>query len=198
MKKLIPLFVLALLVLTNCGRKKHTAKKENEERIEIVPFYRNSVMTQDLHQIDTNQFLVEPEEFLSKQQYEIYKNAVWSMIRDPKSKVYDSADELSDAKDLKDRFAYCDSVVESGFDAQGNEIITRGFRCDSTSVMNNLSRIEFYESWYLNTKTNLIEKETLGFAVWQYVKDKEAFRELFLVFRDEKAKEKCKKYYLSN
>ena len=63
--------------------------------------------------------------------------------------------------------------------------------------MNEISRIIFFESWYLNTKTNLIEKETLGYSVWQYVKDKEAYRELFVVFRDEKAIKKAKKYYFN-
>ncbi|MBK7669585.1 MAG: hypothetical protein IPJ32_20960 [Sphingobacteriaceae bacterium] len=195
MKKLIILSLLALLVFTNCGRKKHTAKKAKEERIEIVPFYRNSVDVQDLHRIDTNMYLVEPEEFLNKQQYENFKNAMWQIIRNPKSKVFNGSDQLCTADVLRDRVVYCDSVVN--VDSLDNRIGAPYWLCDSTSVMDNLSRVEFYESWYLNTKTNLIEKETLGYAVWQYVKDKEAFREIFVVFRDDEAREKCKKYYFS-
>lgn len=198
MKKLIIFSVLALLVFTNCGRKKHSAKKAKEERIEIVPFYRNSVDVQDLHRLDTNLYLVEPEEFLNKQQYENFKNAMWQIIRNPKSKAYNWIDQLATADVLHDRVAYCDSIKVSSVDAEGNETIRSGFLCDSTSVMDNLSRVEFYESWYLNTKTNLIEKETLGYAVWNYVKEKEAFREIFLVFRDEEARQKCKRYYFSD
>lgn len=196
MKKLVILSVLALLVFTDCGRKKHSAKAK-EERIEIVPFYRERVMVQDLHDIDTNLFLVEPEEFLNKEQYENYKSAIWTIIRNPKSKVYDWVEQISKPEELKNRVSFCDSIKESTFDAQGNETTTSRFLCDSASVMDNLSRIEFYESWYLNTKTNLIEKETLGYSIWQYVKSKEAFREIFLVFRDDAAREKCKKYYFS-
>lgn len=195
MKKLITLSLLALLVFTNCGRKKHKAKSTKEERIEIVPFYRNTVDVQDLHRLDTNLYLVEPEEFLNKQQYENFKNAIWAIIRSPKSKVFDGSDQLSTADVLRDRVVYCDSVVN--VDSLDNRIGAPYWLCDSTSVMDNLSRVEFYESWYLNTKTNLIEKETLGYAVWQYVKDKEAFREIFVVFRDDEAREKCKKYYFS-
>lgn len=195
MKKLITLSLLALLVFTNCGRKKHKAKSTKEERIEIVPFYRNTVDVQDLHRLDTNLYLVEPEEFLNKQQYENFKNAIWAIIRSPKSKVFDGSDQLSTADVLRDRVVYCDSVVN--VDSLDNRIGDPYWLCDSTSVMDNLSRVEFYESWYLNTKTNLIEKETLGYAVWQYVKDKEAFREIFVVFRDDEAREKCKKYYFS-
>lgn len=195
MKKLILLSVLASLVLTNCGRKKHSSKKNKEERIEIVPFYRNLVSIQDLHELDTNMYLVEPEEFLSKQDYENFKNAMWSIIRQPKAKVYNGADQLSTAQELRDRVVYCDSVIN--VDSLDNRIGAPYWACDSTSVMDNLSRVEFYESWFLNTKTNLIEKETLGYAVWQYVKEKEAFREIFIVFKDDEAREKCKKYYFS-
>jgi hypothetical protein len=185
MKKLVMLSVLAALCFTNCGRKKHSSKNVKEERTEIVPFYRNLVAIQDMHEIDTNQYLVEPEEFLDKNQYEIFKRSIWSIIRDPKSKVYNWVDQPATAQELKDRVAYCDSIKESSFDANGNETITSSFRCDSVTIMNSLSKIEFYESWYLNTKTNLIEKETLGFSLWQYVKEKEAFREILLVFKDE-------------
>ena len=196
MKKLIILSVLASLVFTDCGRKKHNAK---EERVEIVPFYRNRVDIQDLHLIDTNQFLVEPEEFLNKSQYETFKNSIWKIIKDPKGKAYSDADHVFAVDALHDKVSFCDSVKESSFDADGNETVTsRNFRCDSITIMDNLSVVYFYESWYLNTKTNLIEKETLGFAILQYVKDKEAFREIFMVFRDEEAKQKCKKYYFAD
>lgn len=198
MKKFVILSVLAALCFTNCGRKKHSAKNVKEERTEIVPFYRNLVSIQDMHEIDTNLYLVEPEEFLDKNQYETFKQAIWRVIRDPKSKVYNWVDQIATAQELKDRVAYCDSIKESGFDANGNETITSSFRCDSVSIMNSLSKIEFYESWYLNSKTNLIEKETLGFSLWQYVKEKEAFREILLVFKDEEARAKCKKYYFAD
>jgi hypothetical protein len=195
MKKIIILSVLALLVFTDCGRKKHSSKRTKGERIEIVPFYRELSMVQDLHEIDTNLYLVEPEEFLNKSQYENFKNAIWSIIRHPDSKVYNGADQISTAEELRNRVVYCDSVVN--VDSLDNRIGVPYWACDSVSIMNNLSRVEFYESWYLNTKTNLIEKETLGFTIWQYVKEKEAFREILLVFKNEETREKCKKYYFS-
>lgn len=198
MKKLILLSVLAALCFTNCGRKKHSGKKAKEGRVEIVPFYVNRVTIQDLHEIDTNEYFIEPQEFLDKQQYEKFKSAIWSLIREPKSKVYNWVEQQATAKELHDRVAYCDSITESYFDAQGNEVVKASFRCDSTTIMNNLSVVNFYETWYINSKTHLIEKETLGFSVWNYVKEKEAFREIFLVFKDEEARQKCKRYYLSD
>lgn len=197
MKKIIILSILASLVFSDCGRKKHNTKKGKEERIEIVPFFRERVMVQDLRQIDTNLYYVEKEEFLSEKDYENFKSSMWSLIRNPKAKVYNWIDQQATVEELKDRVVFCDSVQESTFDAKGVEVITSRFMCDSVSAMNNLSMVYFYESWYLNTKTNLIEKETLGYSVYQYVKSKEAFRELFFVFKDDEAREKCKKYYFS-
>ena len=197
MKKIIAILAAAVLIFPACSRKKHTAKKGKEERIEIVPFYREKVMIQDLHKIDTNLYYVEKEEFLNEKDYENFKSTMWSLIRNPKAKVYNWVDQQATASELKDRVAFCDSVMESSFDAEGNEIVTTRFMCDSVSAMNNLSMVYFYESWYLNTKTNLIEKETLGYSVYQYVKSKEAFRELFFVFKDDEARDKCKKYYFS-
>lgn len=197
MKKIIAILTAAVLIFPACSRKKHTAKKGKEERIEIVTFFREKVMVQDLHKIDTNLYYVEKEEFLSEKDYGNFKSSMWSLIRNPNAKVYNWIDQQATAVELKDRVVFCDSVQESTFDAKGVEVITSRFMCDSVSAMNNLSMVYFYESWYLNTKTNLIEKETLGYSVYQYVKSKEAFRELFFVFRDDEAREKCKKYYFS-
>ncbi len=196
MKKLIILSLLVSLVFTDCGRKKHTAKKNKEERIEIVPFYRNRVMVKDLHELDTNMYLVEQEEFLNKQQLKVLTAAMWSVIKNPGSKVFtNDLYKPAGAAELKERFIRCDSVIP--VDSLDNPIGKAFLSCDSTTIMDGVSLIYFFESWYLNTKTNLIEKETLGYAVWSYVPFKEAFKETFIVFRDEEAREKCKKYYFS-
>lgn len=196
MKKIFYISVLILLFATACSRKKHSADKTKmEDRIEIIPFYQNQVALKDLHQIDTNLFLVEPEEFLDQEAFSKFTDAIKAMIKDPKSKIFYGGYETKPmtATNMKERFMECDSVVP--VDSLDNPIGPHMWVCDSTSRMNEISRIYFYESWYLNTKTNLIEKETLGYAVWQYVADKEAYREMFIVFRDEKSAEKAKKYY---
>ncbi|HWY10905.1 MAG TPA: hypothetical protein VN026_06260 [Bacteroidia bacterium] len=198
MKKILYISVLVFLFVSACSRKKHSEKNKTEERIEIIPFYQNQVTLKDLHQIDTNLFLVEPEEFLDKESFIRFTNAMWALVKNPNSKVfYDGYDTTKVTyKDLiEHRFMQCDSVIP--VDSLNNPVGPHLWACDSTSRMNEISRIYFYESWYLNTKTNLIEKETLGYSVWQYVKDKDAYRELFVVFCDEKAVEKAKKYYFN-
>jgi len=198
MKKTIGIALLLFVVLASCGRK-HKAKKEiKEERIEITPFYKNVAFVKDLHRIDTNIFLVEPEEFLSAEQFNTFTKSLWMLIRNPQSKVYPGASSVSKpwtAEELGERFMYCDSVVQ--VDENDQPIGKAFWACDSTTIMDNIARITFYESWYLNTRTNLIEKETLGYSAWSYVKDKEAFREMFIVFRDEEAAKKCELYEFS-
>ena len=61
----------------------------------------------------------------------------------------------------------------------------------------NIVRIDFYESWYFNSDNNMIEKETLGYSLFEYVPAKEAYRQLYFVFKDEAALEKAKKYYFA-
>jgi TPP-dependent 2-oxoacid decarboxylase len=200
MKKIIAIPFILLVLFSSCGNKKHKKHSAAKEmRIEIVPFYKNVVYIKDLHLIDTNMFLVEPEEFLSKEQFLKFTEAMWKVIRDPKSKAYGGStvyNKAYTAEQLRERFVYCDSVVQ--VDENNNEIGKAFWACDSTFLMDGVSRITFYESWYLNTKTNLIEKETLGYSVWNYVKDKEAFREMFIIFRDPEAALKCEKFEFSD
>jgi hypothetical protein len=195
MKNFLYIVVSIILLATACSRKKHD-KNKTGERIEIIPFYQNIVSLKDLHQIDTNLFLVEPEEFLDEPAFEIFKNSVLAIAKNPGSKVfYDSPRGTKPIPyaELKERFTQCDSVVQ--VDSLDNPIGKPMWYCDSITVLNSIQRIIFFESWYHNTKTNLIEKETMGYSVWQYVEDKAAYRLLFTVFRDEKSLEKAKKYY---
>ena len=181
--------------MSSCGRKKH--KATTEERIEIIPFYQTTVTIKDFHLIDTNLVLVEPEEFFNNEQAAEFNKAMWAMVKNPKSKIFTDGYSATPMtyQDLRDRLIICDSVVS--FDKDGNQDGPPVWMCDSVSKMWHVNRIRFFESWYLNTKTNLIEKETLGYALWEYVAEKEAYRELFSVFRDDKAIEKAKKYYFS-
>lgn len=199
MKKLLGVSVALLMLVSSCGNKKHKKHTgiKKEERIEIVPFYKNVAYVKDLHLIDTNQFLVEPEEFLTEAQFDVFTRSMWMLIRDPKAKVYPDFpfSKPYNREELKERFVYCDSMAQ--VDENDQQIGKAFWACDSITIMNNLARITFYESWYLNTKTNLIEKETLGYSMWSYVKEKEAFREMFVVFRDETAAKKCELYEFS-
>ena len=89
----------------------------------------------------------------------------------------------------------CDSIIESFFDAQGNEVVKKSFACDSTSIFRDICRIDFYETWYFNKETNMIEKDVIGYSVLKFVEERNAFKQLFSVLRDEQAIKKWNKYY---
>jgi hypothetical protein len=198
MKKALYL-ILVIAAFVSCGRK-HKSKPavSKQDRIEIIPFYKNVVLTQDLHLLDTNLILVEPEEFLSGEQYKKFTDALWTIINDERPGIFPGSMPNyfgKNKKERRERFVRCDSVVQ--VDENDQPIGKPFWSCDSTYWMGSMSRVVFYEAWYLNTKTNLIEKETLGYSVWNYVKEKEAFKEMLIVFRDEEAAKKCELYEFS-
>jgi hypothetical protein len=90
------------------------------------------------------------------------------------------------------RLIECDSVLIYG--ENGKPTGEARWNCDSVSMPNLISRIDFFETWYLN-EDNIIEKDVIGYEVW-FKNDQEAwFRPLFFVFRDEESKNKYNKYF---
>ena len=208
-----------ILFIVSCATKpvETTDDKSNEnktERIEITPFKISEVILKDTEQVKTafaksdggklsvndyNYYYTRPAFYIDQKQFSVFKNAIWTLVRNPKSKVYfqmGGAETKPVAyQQLRDKVCLCDSIAESFFDAKGSEIVTMRWACDSTSVVSQINKIEFYESWYFNPQNNMIEREILGYAVLQYVEEKEAWKQLFLVFKDEESVKKSKKYY---
>ena len=220
MKNII--YLPLILLITSCATKPvevtdNKTDQSKTEQIEITPFKINAVLLKDTLQIKTaftksdggkinmsnyNYYYGQPAFYIDQKQFSVFKNAIWMLVNDPKSKVYfqmGGAETESTMpvthNQLREKLCLCDSIIESSFDAKGLEIITKGWACDSTSVVSQINKIEFYESWYFNPQNNMIERETLGYAVLQYVEEKEAWKQLFLVFKDEESVKKAKKYY---
>lgn len=87
----------------------------------------------------------------------------------------------------------CDSIIESNFDAKGNETVVTRWACDSVSRFKDINMIKFFESWYINDKTNLLEKEMLGYGVYLLDSKWKLYRPLFFIFKDSLSVEKAKK-----
>jgi hypothetical protein len=191
--------VLVMAAFVSCVRKHKKKTAAKEDLIEIVPFYKNVVLTQDLHLIDTSMFLVEPEEFLNEEQYKKFTDAIWTIVNNDKPGFFPETMINYFGKtrtQRRERFVKCDSVVQ--VDENDQPVGKPFLSCDSTYWRNSMSRVVFYESWYFNNKTKLIERETLGYSLWNYVKEKEAFKEMLVVFRNEEAAKKCELYEFSN
>ncbi len=202
MKKIIYLTGLTAALFSCATKPKETVA---ENRMEITPFIVTQVILRDTTQErtdSTGKVLANnvasafgKYEILNEEQFEQLQAAVWALVNDPKSKVYahGTASVASSQKEIRERLIECDSMKEASFDAQGNEIITSKFACDSTSTVLGIKMIRFCESWYFNKETNMVEKDILGYSVLTYVPQKQAFKPLFYVYRDEEATKKAKK-----
>ena len=210
MKKL---FILALVLgAWSCSRNKDNVF-ETEKRVLITPFKINKVMLRDTQSVKTIYLLSDSGrmsitsyqndwdkdyKFLDNTSFSALRKAVWALVKTPGSKVYvNSFDKPASAQEIKDRVVQCGMIEESTFDAEGNEIIKSRMNCDSMTAIRNINQIRFFEAWYFNSETNMIERELLGYSVHEYVADKNAFRELFDVFVSDAALETARKYYFN-
>lgn len=187
------LLIALTALVVSCSTKPREAE---DKRTEITPFIVSQIILRDTTQERTDSGKVsapKPEvlntEWLSEKQFKQLESAVWILARDPKSKVYAHLTSAapSTSQEVKNQIVYCDSIEESSFDAKGTEIVKSVFVCDSNSAVLNIRMIRFCESWYFNKETNMIEKELLGYSLLVYVPEKQAFKPLFYVYRDEEA-----------
>jgi gliding motility associated protien GldN len=84
--------------------------------------------------------------------------------------------------EVKAKIVTCDSISESSVDANGNEIITKVFKCDSTSIYRNIRKYRLKEDWFFDKQKSVMEVRIVGIGVFTYDEDKEADRELFWVY----------------
>lgn len=83
---------------------------------------------------------------------------------------------------IKDKLKKCDSIQESSFDAEGNELITSRWNCDSTSIFREVLKYQLKEDWFFDKQKSVLEVRILGLGAYQYVEEKEAYKELFWVY----------------
>ena len=94
------------------------------------------------------------------------------------------------SKDIKEQFYSCISNPNAN-QADENTFLL----CDSTSRLESVAAIKFYETWYFNTSTKMIEKEVLGYEpLYSPVNDQTGerlpFRTLFIVVKNEEARKR--------
>lgn len=83
---------------------------------------------------------------------------------------------------IRDKLKTCDSIPESSVDADGNEVITKVFKCDSTSIFRNIRKYKLKEDWFFDKQKSVMEVRVLGIGVYTYNEEKEAATELFWVY----------------
>lgn len=83
---------------------------------------------------------------------------------------------------IKDKLKKCDSIKESNFDDQGNEIFTSRWNCDSTSIYREVYKYKLKEDWFFDKQKSVLEVRIIGIGAYQYVEAKDGFLELFWVY----------------
>ena len=205
--------ILVLILSLWACAKTEDKNSETEKRREITPFKLTKILLRDTQSVKTAYFLADSGrmtitayqedwdkdyKFLDNTSFSALRKAIWALVRNPDSRVYvNPTANASTPQEVKDRIVQCAMIEESSFDTEGNEIIQSRMNCDSMSTIRNINQIRFFESWYFNPATNMIERELLGYSVHEYVADKNAFRELFDVFVNDAALEKARKYYFN-
>jgi len=84
--------------------------------------------------------------------------------------------------DVKTKFSKCDSIEESSFDENGNEIITKVWNCDSLSILRNILKYRLKEDWFFDKQRSVLDVRILGIQANLYVEDKETYKDLFWVY----------------
>lgn len=83
---------------------------------------------------------------------------------------------------IKDKLKKCDSLSQSSFDETGNEVITKVFQCDSTTIYRQIRAYQLKEDWFFDRQKSVLEVRIIGMGVYTYDEDKEAMREQFWVY----------------
>jgi gliding motility associated protien GldN len=75
-----------------------------------------------------------------------------------------------------------DSIDVIGVNDKGEEAPSRIPVFDSTSIYRRIQKFRLKEDWFFNKETSTMEVRILGIAAYEYVPDKEAYKELFWVY----------------
>lgn len=197
------LFVALLFGACKPSENNGKTEKANGKRVEISPYMESVVVLRDTTTIKTAylqsdsgrmaMFQYEQNNgnglsFLNVDQFKVLKNSIWQLIFEPGTNIYDDifSPPLT-SKGLKDKLIECDSIIESDFDASGKETVKAMWCCDSVSLINRINMLKFYEAWYYNPNSKMVEKDLLGYTVFTYNDQKRAFKYLFSAFRDKDA-----------
>lgn len=84
--------------------------------------------------------------------------------------------------EVRNKLVKCQEVTEFIYDPSGDEYAMTLCACDSVSIFSNVTKVRLKEDWYLNSSRAGVEVDIIAMAFYEYVEDKEAYKELFWVF----------------
>lgn len=133
------------------------------------------------YKVDNSMLYMEPIKFnqlINQFKKTVYnKNAIISIWCLPNE---------TNRKKITDFFRSCDAVEVEDFDSKGNSFLRYVIHCDSTSIFEKITTIEFYEKWNFNTINGMIEKEVIAYTPLRQT-EKGFLMPLYTVYRNKNA-----------
>ena len=204
-KFLIPLLLISL---SSWSQSKSVNQKDSNSKtdFQFARLIKYSVMIKDtskllnIVKLDSSQTIdsysaFESDKFIDAQSYYQFYGRIKKALLEEKG-YFVIGDQHVRAKEARSRAFQCDSVDVYIYDEQTNsEQFVKKFICDSSLISIKTSRIEFYESWYLDPSSLEIKKEVLGYSlqceVIKYLDEEFKFwRDVVTLFKDESAHKK--------
>lgn len=86
--------------------------------------------------------------------------------------------------EVKKQLMECDSIEEVSVDNDGNEVKTKVFRCDSTSIFKRIKKFQIKEDWFFDKQKSVMEVRILGICPVTFIEkdDDEIDKPLFWVY----------------
>ncbi len=83
---------------------------------------------------------------------------------------------------IRQKLIQRDTIDQIEYDEKGNEHTWRLPVWDSTSIFREVLKFRIKEDWFFDRQRSVMDVRIIGLAAYQYVEDKEAYRELFWVY----------------
>lgn len=132
-------------------------------------------MSKNMMYLETQKFNL----FISQLKKIVYnKNAIINIWCFPSDQI--------NRKAIVNFFRNCDTLQVEEFDKNGNSFLRYSIRCDSTSIFDNITSIEFYEKWIFNEQNGMIEKEVIAYTPLRQT-EKDFLMPLYTVYRNKES-----------
>lgn len=95
--------------------------------------------------------------------------------------------------EIRQKMVKQDSIDRIDFDVKGEEHPVKILMVDSESVCRRVTKFRLKEDWYFDKQKSSLEVRIIGIAAYEWVEEKEAFRELYWVYFPS-----CRPYFAAN
>lgn len=200
MKKQITITLIMISVLSwgQTKKRENTFSTVTNEPVNFARIIRYSVMVKDTSTLKTN--LKQNDSLTSIDRINYYNadqyidpisftqfiNVVMKYLHDPKAMAVIYGKIVS-TPELKRNVFKCDTIDLTSFDKDGIEFVQKMYACDSVYLYYDIKRIEFVESWTIDSNTYEMKKEVLSYRLMEYDYDKLFWRGRLTIYKDEKA-----------